>query len=1021
MHRKYANPASSWLTFAAAVSLLALTWLAPISSSAQAQPTPTTYYLPSRLYNTYQVDIPACYGKVYYPAEGWLPCNAPADTPVQTLDAIWPDTIRTFDLNFTDDTWLALEVHQVIDDAYPGALGVGLQYLDPNGNWASIDVPTVTTTTKHGVVQGSPLDENWAAKVPYGPWNPLPPGQYRLFTFGYVATYDGALAGYWPSRGTVKIYLFDHQLPPTEPPPPSLPPTPTPFPAGPTPPSYGDLSVLSLRAFQTVDGSELAAHRWTVVLVFPEYTSPPASAQVLATADLYVNGALFESRLVTVKSQTSYSPRDVQRGNNAVIYYLPPSWVASGGTLELRAVLDASNAVAETDEGNNAKSWSGMVFDAYPLSLALSILDPKVTDADAEAWLGEARSFLADTYPVTEVTFSYPFVRINGKLGFFGSIFDAQIVDIVRQEYHTQFAVGLFKDWAYGDGKRGFNSPWVAYAPVVGVEWPNTLAHEIGHTYLGGGEEASDALDRDGIPLPAGFIYMQSRSTLRYVSPDSTWINFMGDPHADGVNAWVNPATYNQILHAREAGQAALPAPLGGQRLHASLLAPRPAQSLSNASLLIYGSLAENGQVDLAPLMVLPGRMPQAVPNGSYTAELYAADGSLLAATTFTVNTIQPYGLDSAGPPSFMVELPYSPDASRLILSNGMREIYRLDRSPSLPTLTVSQPGGGQPVTGPVTASWSAGDADGDALVYTVFYSADDGLTWKPIALNWPGPSLDLDGAYLPGSASARLRVIAADGLGFTLAESPAFQVPAHAPQVEIIPPDPEDAPWSAGVPHALAARAADIEDSALPQAAYQWQSDRDGALGQGSLLFASLSAGAHTLTVTVTDSQGQSASASTLITVDAAASAEKPPAAGPWLPAAFLYLLGGLAGLVSLAVFGRGLWLAVTPADASLADLQKNGTSWRRRYLAGQVPPQAVSQVLNQLRTYDRRGAFWSFDPFAARWLLWDGRAWHPAAAPRLGRGRLGCALVLLLSGLSGLLLALGALVWLWLGGNGF
>ena len=35
-----------------------------------------------------------------------------------------------------------------------------------------------------------------------------------------------------------------------------------------------------------------------------------------------------------------------------------------------------------------------------------------------------------------------------------------------------------------------------------------------------------------------------------------------------------------------------------------------------------------------------------------------------------------------------------------------------------------------------VTASWTAADADGDDLVTSIYFSADAGETWEPVAIN---------------------------------------------------------------------------------------------------------------------------------------------------------------------------------------------------------------------------------------------------------------------------------------------
>jgi hypothetical protein len=63
-----------------------------------------------------------------------------------------------------------------------------------------------------------------------------------------------------------------------------------------------------------------------------------------------------------------------------------------------------------------------------------------------------------------------------------------------------------------------------------------------------------------------------------------------------------------------------------------------------------------------------------------------------------------------------------------------------------------------------------------------------------------------------------------------------------------------------------------DLVDADLPDSAFAWASDRDGARGAGPRPAArSLSEGVHRITLTVTDSHGMSASTTAEITVQRA------------------------------------------------------------------------------------------------------------------------------------------------------
>ena len=61
----------------------------------------------------------------------------------------------------------------------------------------------------------------------------------------------------------------------------------------------------------------------------------------------------------------------------------------------------------------------------------------------------------------------------------------------------------------------------------------------------------------------------------------------------------------------------------------------------------------------------------------------------------------------------------------------------------------LTYPNGGEPLSGSLTAEWTASDADGDELFYHLLYSADDGLTWTPLVEYLTDQELSLDTSVL--------------------------------------------------------------------------------------------------------------------------------------------------------------------------------------------------------------------------------------------------------------------------------
>jgi hypothetical protein len=178
--------------------------------------------------------------------------------------------------------------------------------------------------------------------------------------------------------------------------------------------------------------------------------------------------------------------------------------------------------------------------------------------------------------------------------------------------------------------------------------------------------------------------------------------------------------------------------------------------------------------------------------------------------------------------------------------------------SANAPEVDVVAPDGGD-LHGIQVARWVATDPDGDALTYALFYSADDGAGWQPLAMSLATPAFLLDLDALPGG-TARLRVLATDGFHTTAAVSAAFTVAPKAPAVRIAAPEPN----AVLAPHmALLLRGAghDPEDGPLPDEALSWWSDRSGLLGRGAPLVlpgATLPTGPHTITLIGTDADGQ-------------------------------------------------------------------------------------------------------------------------------------------------------------------
>jgi hypothetical protein len=215
-----------------------------------------------------------------------------------------------------------------------------------------------------------------------------------------------------------------------------------------------------------------------------------------------------------------------------------------------------------------------------------------------------------------------------------------------------------------------------------------------------------------------------------------------------------------------------------------------------------------------------------------------------------------------------VVEFPDATAAVRVRRSGSV--VAERIASASAPVVQVLSPNGGEQLTGAAEIRWQASDPDGDALNFTVMYSADAGANWTPVATDLRGDGVTLPSlAGLAGSERALVRVIASDGLRATSDDSDApFAAPNNPPSVHLVAPA-EGGEFGEGASVLLTGSAQDVEDGALAGNVLRWQSNIDGDLGIGAEISTrSLSRGEHTIMLTATDSVGTTAERRVKITI---------------------------------------------------------------------------------------------------------------------------------------------------------
>lgn len=262
----------------------------------------------------------------------------------------------------------------------------------------------------------------------------------------------------------------------------------------------------------------------------------------------------------------------------------------------------------------------------------------------------------------------------------------------------------------------------------------------------------------------------------------------------------------------------------------------------------------------------------------TFHLRLKDAAGTVLA--DYALNLLEPdqHGVDPAAAP-FLVSFP-APDGivTRVELLDGEQVLDSLDIGPNRPTVQILAPSAGVTISDSLTIRWVGVDPDpNDVLHYSIYYSRDDGISWLPLANDYPGTpgegfeelTLSVPEA-LPGSAgpNARVRVMASDGFHTASAEAGPFTVTERAPQPAIVLPNPTLS-VPAGEVAVLSGAAYDAEDGSLTADALSWQV-AGAAAGTGEeVVVLGLRPGAHLVLLTATDSDAQQGVAQSTLVID--------------------------------------------------------------------------------------------------------------------------------------------------------
>lgn len=561
------------------------------------------------------------------------------------------------------------------------------------------------------------------------------------------------------------------------------------------------------------------------------------------------------------------------------------------GDIDLRVEVDPLNAIAETNEGNNALEKKDLVAQCKQIvDLAYVPIDyvpggGLPNPAFTEPGIGDG--FVRAIYGPRELNYHRapvaPLVWTQNVNGSDDALLNA-LQDILLNQIPAagqpkpDFMYGWLKGNPYSGNGRANGIPGdTAFGNTDPARFQRTFAHELGH--LVGLQHNSASIATNGIDVEHHLADTQSIAQLFPSSKKDIMV--AGLLTAD---AFIREASLLTFLNDNRVKCAAgVPARGGAERGEDDTAGLRVSGVIAHA-------LPRNATID--PVFVIDQAPPSRDdPTGDLLILARDQDGNAMTAVRADTRRSQWVCSGGAGmhPRSpFYVVVPRSIDG----VAVASIEIVDLLSQQSLATRTLSAtppvvaiaevepagggvvPGGPDPVvlTGPVRIAWAASDEDGDELVHNVFYSPDEGASWVPVAMNVTGESIEFDSSYLPSTQgfAGHFRIRTSDGFGSV--DSPVYVAAALGngtpPDVHLITPNAASSHLQSA-PVVLHASVWDLEDQYLPEGTISWMSSIDGDIGVGRLLVTTvLSPGTHLLSVTAIDTDGLASTDTTTITV---------------------------------------------------------------------------------------------------------------------------------------------------------
>jgi hypothetical protein len=410
----------------------------------------------------------------------------------------------------------------------------------------------------------------------------------------------------------------------------------------------------------------------------------------------------------------------------------------------------------------------------------------------------------------------------------------------------------------------------------LGVETaPEVVAHETGHT-LGLRHTNTNVPVASGSP-PGCYNKAGDSSTNwpfannRIQSPERLEVGFdvVGRRTLDPqdtyeimsycVPRWISPQRYKMMITE-----------LGGGALMSASAEQGQSTMAFEAAWFVSGRIT-GGSVQFDPVFSydFPDNGGALANEGTHRVDVLGQDGTVLVTAPFTpyVSDAESAGSVEAGPPMFSVFVPRVAGAASLVVrSSGGQVLGTIGFDGAAPAVQLNL---GLPpqLTGRLLLGWTITDSDSTHHTTRVHYSSDDGRTWSELGIvDTHEFMVDFD--QLPGTSSARIKLMVSDGVNSTLSIFGPFMVAKKPGVTATILSPQEGMVIPAGDLLFLEGVGLDVDDGTLTGPSLVWSSEQAGILGSGERLGVNLAPGAHTLVLKATDRDGNESTARVRVVV---------------------------------------------------------------------------------------------------------------------------------------------------------